>query len=424
MLYTPVRKAFYQLAKANVVIFFCQLVSLYIMTQYYSKQQIADLTIFVAVVFLLSKFSNLKLFEGIIRETNQEVAQKTFRSAMTLSLFLAVMISVLFTLCNLFGLHFHLFYAFEIGFWILIVLFSIHLICTSLLPIVSSYLLRKEQFTALTTGRVIKGIIQIALLMVFIETLDSGLIAALVLSTTLQLIITLLLSSVYKEKLFVSLQQVKQSVKANSDLIKYTLPTSLLLSLRENGIVQILQMTFGEAALAAYGVADRILRIPSSIVGSAASETLYKYGSDTFFMQSPNLYWRQLKRGFIRLVGVFTLIAISCFLLAHPVLSGLFDTKWIDAEQILRHYAIWIIPFSILAIFRIIPVMLRQQRIYFVLELLLCLGTIVLVYLASKTTSFEQTLMVKYLVEAFIMTLLIGYILVMVSRQTKSEKAD
>ena len=391
------------------------------MTKYYSKGQIAEFSIVTVLAFLCSKFANLKLFDAIIREPDTDIVEDNFTSALSLALYGSVVIGILLGIASSLGIHLNLLFIGKPGYEALLILLLIQIVTSSIIPVVSSGLLKKEELTLLTRGRIVKSIVQVVILVFYItQEGPNGLIIALVLSGLVQVLYYSIGSRELSFQL-VSPRQIITTISHNKDILYYTLPTSLLLSLRENAIVQIIQISFGEGALAAFTIADRILRLPSVVLGSAATETLYKYGSDTFYTLSKATFLKQLKRGVIRFALLLLMLAIICTVLAYPVLSFLFEDKWALTSELLWYYSLWIVPFSLVAMMRNIPVMLRQQSTYVILEILLFLITIVGLWIVSQQASFAEAMFFKYFAEAIVMIVIVLSIFNLVNTAAREE---
>ena len=416
---TPARKALYHLMTGNVLVFTLQIVGLFITLTFYSKEALSIYTLFVTLTYLSTKVTTLRLPEVLIREEDPSEVYANANAILTMTLLLSVGVIGLYFLLTLVGIDFQLFAGST--FSILFPLFALAVLMSSLNQLWGNLLLKHDKTKQISIGRILKSCVQVIVMIYFISRSDFGLLYGWVLGLATELLYAMIIMNKLRLRL-TSLSAIGSLISKNRDIISYTLPISILLSLHDNIVVQSIEYFYGPAILAVFAVVDRVLRIPSQIIGGAASQVLYKYGSDTF-NQSSSDYYKQFLRGITRVSLLFLVAIVCCMVLASPVFDTLFDGKWKDASEYLIKYAWWILPFSLMAVLRNVPVMLKQQREYFLLELALVMSIGAGLYFVGRQYDIETFYLMKYGLELFFFIVMILSVSRMVKdRATSSSK--
>jgi len=417
---TPARKALYHLISGNAAVLLLQIAGLYVTLSYYSREALSLYTLFVTLTYLSTKLTTLRLPELLIREPDTDVVRSNASAIMTLTVVLTIAVVAVYYLLGLIGVDFQLFDSQRLP--VVFPLFSVAVLMNSLSQLTGNLLLKQDKTKQISAGRVLKSGALLIAMVILISQSEYGLILAWVIGSTLETIYHVLVLRSYRLQ-WSSLSQIKTLIKTNKDIIYYTLPISLLLSVHDNLIVQSLEYFYGPAILAVYAVVDRVLRLPSQIIGGAASQVLYKYGSDTFHQSSAD-YYKQFGRGVSKISLLFGACVVGCMVLAYPVFDMVFDGKWADASGYLVQYAWWILPFSLMAVLRSVPVMLKQQRQYFLLELALVICIGLATYYAGTHCSIDTYFIIKYGVELVFYILMIWSVIRMVRLRTQSARGS
>lgn len=415
---TPVRKAFFDLLGGNVIVFAAHLLTLYVILQLYSKEALSQYTIFVALVYLTTKLVNFRLPDSLIREPSMDIVIEHTRHIFTLTIGMTIASALVYGLLVMMGINFQLFVTEDRS-----IIFGIFVFCVllnSLNQLFSTLLLKRNKTKQLSYARIVKVGMQLVLTFVLVNIFSFGLILALLGASLIEFICYLIWSQPSHLRLS-SLSEVFSVIKSNKDILLYTLPISLLISIHDNLIIQSIEYFYGAGALAVFAIADRVLRIPAAIIGGAANMTLFKYGSDTFHT-SPATYLKQFKRGTLRMFVFFIVAAVCCMLLAYPVFTSLFDLDWLPSADLLIKYAWWIIPFSMIGILRSVPVMLKKQKQYFIIELVMVIVLAVAFWVAGNSIDFGGFLQVKFGLELIFYGLMIGVIYYLVKSSSRSHE--
>lgn len=413
---TPVRQAFFNLLSGNAVVFVAHLVTLYVILQMYPKEALSKYTLFVALVYLSTKLVNLRLPDCLIREPDLEIVNKNTKHIYTLTILMTAICSLAYGLMIVFGIDFQLFGEEDRS--IIFILFVASLLTNSINQLYATLLLKKDMTRQVSVGKIIKVTCQLLMTIILMYTVNYGLILALFVGTFIELIYYI----IWLRPPLMGLSRVQDvitMIKSNSDIILYTLPISLLISIHDNLIVQSIEYFYGASMLAIFAVADRVLRIPSQIIGGAANMTLFKYGSDTYH-KSPSIYYDQFRRGVGRMLIFFIISSICCVGLATPVFTYIFKQDWFPSAELLIQYGWWIIPFSMISILRSVPVMLREQKNYFLIELLMVISLGIGLWYVGSNGDFESFLSIKYGIEFGFFTLMICVIYYQVKAKTQA----
>lgn len=383
---------------------------------YYSREALSVYTLFVTLTYLSTKLTTLRLPEILIREPDATEVKSSANAIFTMTVVLTVLVISLYLLLTIFGIDFQLFG--RNRFSILFPLFALAVLMSSLSQLWGTLLLKHDKTKQLSTGRILKSSVQVIGMIYFITRSEYGLLYGWVLGLAIELVYSIIVIKNYRLTL-TPISNIILLIKKNKDIIYYTLPISVLLSLHDNIVVQSIEYFYGPAILAVFAVVDRVLRIPSQIIGGAASQVLYKYGSDSFNKSSAT-YYKQYLRGVTRIALLFIVSIAACMLLAYPVFDNIFDGKWSEAPYYLVKYAWWILPFSLMAVLRNVPVMLKQQRQYFLLELGLVISIAVSLYCVGNWYGIDTFYLVKYGVELVFFIVMIWSVTRMVKARALS----
>ncbi len=390
--------------------FLGQLILLYVILQIYSKEALSQYTLFVAISYLTTKLINFRLIDGLVREPNMDVAIQYTKHIFTLTIIMTAICSIVYWLLIAAGIDFQLFYGEDQ--LLLFIIFVGYILISSLNQLFSTFLLKQDQTKQLSIAKIVKVLSQLILTIALVKMFSFGLIMALLGGTLLEMIFYCIWTSLPSLS-WSRLSEAIDMIKANRDILIYTLPISIIISIHDNIIVQSIEYYYGAGALAIFAVADRILRIPGQIIGGAANMTLFKYGSDTYH-KSPKTYYQQFRRGIGRMTVFFIVAAILCMVLAQPVFTYILNPEWVASSDLLIKYAWWIVLISLIAILRGVPVMLKQQKAYFFIEVMMVVVLGLSLWFAGDTLDFTKFLEVKFGIELVFYSLMIVSIYLLV----------
>ncbi len=412
-------KYFIQLSIGNVIVLVTNMVSLFVMVTYYSKASIATYTLFASLSFLFGLFSTLKLPIAIVRAENKNEQQEWTSSSFSILLISIIGLMMLLFISIFTGFGWQLFIIDSKVYFELLFLFLFLFMINGSLQIFTANLQKTEKFGSLSSSRVIRAVSYLIFLILFTQFSTNGIILAFVLSFFGQATFQWLKLGANKIN-FASLSLVQQSLKSNKDLCLFSLPTSVSLSLYENITVQSIQFFAGPQYLAFYTVIDRLFKLPAVIFGAPISEILLKKGSD-LYQNNKGVLTETSILLIKKIVPVFLVFIGLVYFFAPIILPYFLNASWVFVIDFIKNYSFWMIPFFFISLYRVLPVILKNQAWYFKVDFpfhIIILS--LLVYLLYTDYNIEQWFKLKFVLEA----LVFSYLVIFVLYKTKKYEDD
>jgi O-antigen/teichoic acid export membrane protein len=170
-------------------------------------------------------------------------------------------------------------------------------------------------------------------------------------------------------------------VRKYYDFAIYSLPACFITSLQVGLPVYVLGLLFSDESVGQYALANRVLMVPLTVVGTALSQVLLKHFSEK--LNSGENILGTLYRAWGISLSVVLIPAVVLFLSAEAIMSFIFGAQWVIAGQIV---SILIIPVLInfcLNITSVSHVVLRMQDIAFYFSIAMLAAKLILTFQLS-----------------------------------------
>lgn len=233
---------------------------------------------------------------------------------------------------------------------------------------ISSLAVRHQQFSSVSSSRVVQSVVTqgLTLGLGVWSPSDLSVAGSLIAGQALGLLVLVGISSrAAKSPLRLvrpRLARMKQIVSANRRFPLYTYPHAILDSMRENAIVAAMGAAGGELGLGYWGLVARTVRGPVSLLGSAFSQVFTARVSQSAREGQPLepiMRWVFVRLGAAALLGTGILVFFG------PPLFGLvFGEQWAEAGNIARLAVPWIAVNLVASPFAYLSYLLKINRPY------------------------------------------------------------
>lgn len=241
-------------------------------------------------------------------------------------------------------------------------------VLTCSIQAISSLAVRHQQFSAVSSSRVVQSVVTQGLTLglgVWAPS-DLSVASSLLSGQALGLVVLVILSSraaqfplrLVRPPLF----RMRQIVSANRRFPLYTYPHALLDSMRENAIVAAMGAAGGELGLGYWGLVARTVRGPVSLLGSAFSQVFTARVSERARAGQPLepiMRWVLVRLGAAAVLGTSTLVLFGPALFAF-----VFGPQWVEAGNVARLAVPWIAVNLIASPFAYLSYLLKINRPY------------------------------------------------------------
>jgi O-antigen/teichoic acid export membrane protein len=221
---------------------------------------------------------------------------------------------------------------------------------------------RQQRFEATASSRVVQAAVAVAIsLALGVGGVQGGLIVGAVLA---QVIATAYLALqrglISRTDIVLHAAELGAVAFRYRDLPRYSLPQQFLDGLRESALAATLTGAFGPGALGLYMMANRLLKAPLAVIGSALSQVYYQKAAHLSHSGEriwPST-WKLLKRVLLAAVVIFPLLIVMA-----PLVFGVaLGSKWEEAGHLSRYLAPWLLVNFVSAPLSMIPTILGRQR--------------------------------------------------------------
>jgi len=382
-----------------------------ILTRLYSPIEFGGLAIFVSLSLVLSEFVTGKYELAILlpkkEETAIQLAQATigFNFICSFLLFLAILIlkNPILRILDI---------QYSIGNWIyflpLVVFFN------GLYEIYKDYSLRVHAYNKITKSFIERAISNNLSQLVFgvIKFTSNGLILGKIFSSLISNIEVAIVYFKRKSKYLIKGYDFKNSIillKEYRDFPAYSMPSSVLTTLSFQLILISIPILFTNSIAGYYLLAQRILNIPTSIVGTSMRQVYFKdfseMGKDLKALQLKT--WELLKK-----LLLFGAIPTCIVIAAGPFLFRLcFGQEWTIAGKYAQILSFWYLLIFITGPISSLLIVLRKQKqalIFQAISIILKTGLIILCFILKF--SIEKTLILFSILSSLLLTSYLVYI--------------
>lgn len=241
-----------------------------VLTRMYSPSAFGELALFSSLYAILVAISTLKFDQAILLPIDRQPAELLTLLAVAISAFLSGHLLIGIALVDILG------FASIPWFYFLL---PIALVIGAFLSVGQQWCSREKAFSYIGTGMVLSTLVNVSLSFLFYWTRLLG--GGLVLSFVLANFSAALYICVQKSAVFLDLASAFKNIKAdtlktlfweNRDLPLYVLPNVVLTSLAYQVLPILIAHFFDSATTGLYSVANRLMILPSILVGNVVLE--------------------------------------------------------------------------------------------------------------------------------------------------------
>jgi O-antigen/teichoic acid export membrane protein len=329
-------KNFFILFKGTMIAQIIPMLLMPVLTRMYSPDDFGVLELFVSVTTILGSIANLRYELSIVLSDRKEDAWNIMSLGFLIAFVLSIILQILIgffadTIAGLLNNS-------QIKFWLYFV--PITVFVQGAFNMLSYYNTREKLFKSISTASIARSSsrtgTQIAL--GFISKSPMGLILGQIIGYIASIIP---LMSKIKLKLFIrktSLANMKVQAKKYKDFPKYTMPATLANVLAINLTSILISALYNITQVGYYSLSNRILGLPSAIIGTSMQNVYYKEAHDQLkkYGHAKEVFLSTLKK-----LGLLSIpIIIVVFFLGEWLFAVIFGAEW----RIAGYYAKILIP--------------------------------------------------------------------------------
>ncbi len=356
-----------------------------ILTRIYTSEDFGVFALFLAIATIFGSIANGRYELAIMLPKKDEDAINIFALAFIITCFISLVLLVLVIVFNdyfttLLGNK-------EISLWLYFVPIAVFL--TGLFNILNYFNNRKKQYKDLAKANIIKSIVLaiVQLSIGFIKTGASGLVSGQILSQVFSN--TKLLRNIIKDEMLISkISKIKiiALAKRYKGFPKYSMWAILANTLSQHLTNILISSFFSIATLGFYSLVQRVLGMPTAIIGSAIGEV--------FFQQATKEKQQTGKaiKSFNSTIKKLIIIGLPSFGILFFIVEDLFAFVFGEEWRIAGFYAQIVIPFFfirfVVATVSAIDTIMERQTIYLLFNIVL-LTVSIFVVITFREKSFE-----------------------------------
>jgi O-antigen/teichoic acid export membrane protein len=242
----------------------------------------------------------------------------------------------------------------------------------ALTQVFTFWALRHQQYRAIAASRIVMslGMIAIKLLAGFYGLRNSGLILGTIGGQLVGFLVLLYLplSGRTPRCSLISWRRSMELAKKFSDCPKFRLPQVFLDGIRDNGLVFLFSFFLGPTLLGHFALSARIVRIPLTMIGSAVSQVFFYRASLAHRDQKPLA--GIVSRVLHGLTGTALLPLIVLCLFGPSLFAVVFGEPWRETGYFVRFMAPWMLLQLIASPVSQVPMILGQQKGFFIFNVI------------------------------------------------------
>jgi len=308
-----------------------------ILTRIYTPEDFGILTLFLAITYIFSSVVSLRYELAIVLPRKDEDALNI--CALSLLIVIIISLFLLFIIMIFYDNILSLLNNKDIGTWLYFLPIAIFLI--GVLNILTYFNIRKKYYKDISKSKIIKSIIAsiLQLCIGFIKPGPSGLIIGQILSNfSANLKLLNNLQNTTNSFKISKLKMIALALKYKN-LPKFSMWAILANKLSYNLNDILISLFFSVVTLGHYSIVQRILGMPSSLVGSAVGQVFFQSATQEKYNTG------NIKKTFTTTIKKLLLMAVPFFLLLNfwieDIFSFVFGNQWAIAGE----YAKIMIPF-------------------------------------------------------------------------------
>jgi O-antigen/teichoic acid export membrane protein len=351
-----------------------------ILTRIYTPEDFGVFALFIAIAAIFGTIASGRYELAIMLPKKDGDAINIFSLGFIIVSFISL---ILLVLVALFNDHFtKLLNNDEIGLWLYFIPLTVFF--TGLYNILNYYNNRKKQYKDLAKATIIKSVVTavVQLSVGFIKSGVAGLISGQIISQLFAN--TKLLSNIVKDKVLLSkISKVKiiALAKRYKDFPKFSLWAGLANTLSGSLTSILISSFYSVATLGFYSLSQRILGMPSSLIGGAIGQVFFQQATKE--KQDTG----KVEISFNSTVKKLIIIGLPFFAILFFIVEDLFAFVFGEEWRIAGEYSKILIPLFLIqfigATVSTINTIFEKQKIGLYINFLLLISSVVITYLAS-----------------------------------------
>lgn len=307
-----------------------------VLTRIYSPTDFGIFELFLSVSLVLGMVVNLRYELALVLPEKDEDAWNIMGLGLVLSLAISVF---LFILVSFFadGIV-SLLNNSEIKFWLYFVPLAV--LFQGVFNMLNYYHIRQKQFKNISNANISRATLRtgLQLLIGFFRTSAAGLIIGQIVGFFTGAVYMLKNVNVKEIIQSITWKGMKDMAKKYQDFPKYTFPSTLANNLAVNMLALLIAGMFSIASVGFYSLANRILGLPSSLIGKSMSNVYYKEAIDQRKKNGNaiSVFFNTMLKLFIISLPIFIVV----FVFAEDLFAIVFGEEW----RIAGEYAKILIP--------------------------------------------------------------------------------
>ena len=364
-----------------------------ILTRIYTPKDFGVFALFVSITSILGSITNGSYEQAIMLPKKDEDAI----NIVALGIIITVIFSFLLFLVILifYNQIVNVLNNKEISTWLYFI--PLVVLLTGLYNVLNYWNNRKKYYKDLAKATVVKSVANTItqLTLGFIKAGASGLISGQIVS---QIFANgKLFKNLIKEKTIlkkINKNRILFLFKRYINFPKYSLPNVLIDSFREQGFNILISLMYSILTLGQYYLAQRMLKLPMSIIGSSISQVFLQKMSVVDKRELFNLSWNFVKKASIISLPIFTII----YFFADRLFVIIFGEKWETAGEIASILSFWICLTFVSSPLSNIFIILEKQHIVLIYAIIYAIVPMSLIFLIQnfiqmlKLLSFSMTI--------------------------------
>ena len=383
-----------------------------ILTRIYSPEEFGLFGLFFAILSILSVLGNARYENAVMLPKKYEDAINILALAIIINTLLSIILLILVTVFNdsitkILGNS-------EISIWLYFI--PIATFFTALFNILNSFNNREKNYKDIADAVVIKSLVMatIQLSIGLIKSGASGLISGQIISQFFANV-KLIKNIIGDKSVLLKIKWVKiiALAKKYRDFPKFSLPSALASVLATHLSNILISLLYSVTTLGYYSLVQRILGIPSSLIGKSIGQVYYEEGTreKNRTGKAINIFNATLKK--LLIIGIPSFIVL--FFIVEELFAIVFSEEW----RIAGEYAQIVIPMFfirfVVAVLSITYDMFGYLKVELIWQIALLVGSVTIVIVSSLMDIEFKNLLILLTVYISIMQLISLYILKKIS---------
>jgi O-antigen/teichoic acid export membrane protein len=383
-----------------------------ILTRIYSPEEFGLFALFFALLSILSVLANARYENAVMLPKKDSDAINIFALAIIINTFLSLFLLIVIVLFNddltrLLGSD-------AIAIWLYFI--PIALFFTGLFNILNSFNNRQKNYKDIADAMVVKSIV-LAVIQISIGLIKSGATGLISGQIVSQLFanMKLMKNIINDKKLMKSIKKVKiiALAKKYKDFPKFSLPSAFASVLSGHLSNILISIFYSVATLGFYSLVQRVLGIPSSLIGKSIGQVYYEEGTKE--KKRTGKAERLFNATFQKLLVIGFPSFLVLFFIVEELFAFVFGEEW----RVTGHYAQIVVPMFFIS-FIVSSLsstydMFEQLKIELVWQVVLLVGSVTIVVLSHLMSVEFENLLIALSIYISIMQLVSLYIMKKIS---------